>query len=77
MKLEINLRKMKVLVSYVIENGSKQKFRSEVIKTFGSNLPFNRCEPPSVDEVNRWMEQKQDEMKDKGRLTLLGMSKVK
>jgi len=68
---------MKVLVSYVIENGSGQKFGSEVIKTFGSNLPFNRCEPPSVEEVSKWMEQKQEELKNEGTLTLLGMSKVK
>lgn len=68
---------MKVLVSYVIENGSKQKFRSEVIKTFGSNLPFNKCEPPSLDEVNKWLEQRSDELKKEGKLTLLGMSKVK
>lgn len=68
---------MKVLVSYVIENGLNQKFSSEVITTFGSNLPFNKCEPPSVDEVNRWIEKRRDELKIEGTITLLGMSKVK
>lgn len=69
---------MKVLVSYVIENGSKQKFKSEVINTFtGSNLPYNQCEPPSVDAVYKWMEQKREALKNEGTLTLLGMSKVK
>lgn len=68
---------MKVFVSYVVENGSQQKYKSEVIKTFGSNLPFNKCEPPSMEEVNKWMERRQDELKDEGKLTLLGMSKVK
>ncbi|MEX0648271.1 MAG: hypothetical protein WD139_10830 [Balneolaceae bacterium] len=69
---------MKVFISYVIENGSKQKFGSEVINTFiGSNLPYNQCEPPSIDEVHKWMEQKRDVLKNEGTLTILGMSKVK
>lgn len=57
---------MKVLVSYVIENESKQTFRSEIIKTFGSNLPFNKCEPPSVDEVKQMVGTKMRRIKKRG-----------
>lgn len=67
---------MKVFVRNLVEEGDKQEFKSETIMVPGASPPFNKCEPPSVRDVENWLKEKQSKLDSPDKLTLLSLSRV-